>query len=101
MKPISPNEVVLSRPIPDDVIECFNDLISKNWNGSSSTIMQSDIAMYIAGALNIPVSSVYKQHYLDVEPLFRLHGWDVEHDNPGYNETYAASFRFTPKKSEK
>ena len=45
MPPISPDEVIKKRAasIPEQVIECFNELIAKNWDGNSSLIFQKEI----------------------------------------------------------
>lgn len=43
-KPITPDEVVLikEKTIPKEVIEAFNEIIGKNWNGSYSRFKQKD-----------------------------------------------------------
>lgn len=102
MKPITPDEVTSqkSKLIPEYVIKCFNELIAKNWNGYSSTVLQKEIVSEICNAGSVPKQFVFDQHYLDVEPIFEDAGWDVEYDKPGFCETYEAKFIFTKKKNK-
>ncbi len=112
-KPISPDEVVLIKEkiIPKEVIEAFNEIISKNWDGSSSTFKQKDITALILQKMNGAVDDIrhpdnrdvftsqylYDNKLLDVEPIYENNGWSVYYDKPGYNETYDATFCFKRK----
>lgn len=100
MKPITPDEVAAqkSKLIPEYVIKCFNELIAKNWNGYSSTILQENIIIKISDAGKVTRQFIFDQNYLDVEPIFEEAGWNVEYDKPGYCESYEAKFIFTKKK---
>lgn len=102
MKPITPDEVAAqkSKLIPDYVIKCFNDLIVKNWNGYSSTILQKHIVVEISDAGKVTRQFIQDQKYLDVEPIFEEAGWNVAYDKPGYCEVYEAKFIFTKKKNK-
>jgi len=97
--PIKPQEVQdrKSANIPEEVFEVFNDLITKNWNGSYAIIQQKDVVAAIVDRMNIDKSDVYQLHLLDVEPAYIKAGWNVEYDKPGYNETYEPLFKFTKK----
>jgi hypothetical protein len=103
-KPISPDEVVGKKTqlIPDYVFEAFNEMIAKNWNGSSATIK---ITEAIAGVLSHAPQGVTKEllfdnNYLDIEHSYQEVGWKVEFDKPGYNETYEAKYRFYKKRRD-
>lgn len=98
VNPVSPEQVVelKKKQIPDGVIEAFNEIIAKNWNGHSSTVLQDEVVEAIIE--KVPRATrrkVFDNHWLDVEDIFRSEGWKVEYDKPGYNETYRASFKFT------
>lgn len=111
--PISPDEVVASKQIqlPDVVIECFNELIAKYWNGRESTFNLDEAANLIADRVDVSLiadflsdhnvtvdlkrQAVFQNRWLDVEYVYRANGWKVEYDRPGYNETYPSTFRFT------
>ncbi len=101
IRAISPSEVVRlkSEVLPPEVIIAFNEAIALNWNGHSSTVFSADVAASISNKMSIPLDSVYKLNYLDVEPIYRDVGWDVRFDKPGYDESYRAHFIFkkTPK----
>lgn len=97
-EPLKPDEVVKakSKTIPSVVIEAFNSLIARNWNGYQSTVLQKDVVAALSSQLTPAI--IYQNHYLDVEDLFRQAGWHVEYDKPGYNESYDAYFVFRRKK---
>lgn len=105
VKPITPSQVIKKKKdgIPDFVIEAFNTLIAKNFNGHSSTLRQEDVLQVILAASPEGTTSdkVFDEHWLDVEDIFRKAGWDVEYDKPAYNETYEPTFKFTPKGSKR
>lgn len=97
VKPISPVEVVLAKAktIPDDVIEVFNQLIAKNYLHGKSTITQEEVLDCLWTDKEISRQEVFKQHWLDVEDLYRAEGWTVEYDKAGYNEDYESTFTFS------
>lgn len=87
-----------SDAFPDEVIECFNQLIVGNLRNGQAVILQKVAARLIAQRMHIPEHEVYQRGYLDVEDMFRAAGWSVEYDKPGYCETYEAFFKFKRKK---
>lgn len=103
VQPITPQEVVDKKleSIPDEVILAFNGLIAKKFNGSSATIKQNEAINAILTLTEderIGRQEIFDNHWLDVEDIYRKIGWDVEFDNPGYNESYEAFFVFKKKK---
>lgn len=94
VKPIRPDEIVEGKQnsLPDSVLETFNALISENWDGHSSRILQRDVVDRIKRKMD---TDHFKTSWLDVESIYRKAGWDVEYDKPGFNESYDASFTFT------
>lgn len=96
-KPITPSQVSSSKVIPPEVIEVFNELIAKNWDGHEAIVKQDVAARLAAKRLNITTETLFDNHYMDVESTFRKAGWKVEYDKPGYCETYEASFTFSKK----
>ena len=99
MKPITPEEASKKKlaDIPDAVIEAFNTLIIKNFNGTSSTVKQDDVMALLTKDETLTRRQIYDNNWLDVEDLYRAVGWKVEYDKPGYNESYPATFKFTRK----
>lgn len=95
--PITPSEVVALKQtiIPDTVIDVFNELIAKGWNGGQSRVMQDEAANLIASRLDIKRHEVFNNHYLDVEPIYKAAGWKVYYDKPAYCENYEAYFIFS------
>jgi hypothetical protein len=102
IKPISPDNIVEAKlkTIPDEVIQVFNDLIVRKWNGSSSCIKQDDIITEIQTKLACGLQEIFDNKWLDVEDAYRAEGWVVEYDKPAYNESYAATFEFKKKKNK-
>ena len=38
--------------------------------------------------------TIFKNSWLDIEPIYRRAGWLVKYDKPGYCENYLANFTF-------
>lgn len=100
-KPISASEIdqVKAASIPDEVIEAFNELIQKSWDGYQAIVKQSVVADLAAKKLNVSRQTLFDNHWLDVEKMFKQAGWKVDYDKPGYNEDYEASFTFSKKRA--
>jgi hypothetical protein len=101
-KPIRPNEVSDVMSFPDEVIDGFNTLIAKNWDGKASVFLQKDVVKeirrnFVKSGKRMDSNQIFEKNYLDVEETYRLNGWKVEYDKPAYNETYEASFKFSKK----
>ena len=100
--PIKPDEVADHKRkvvIPEKVFEAFNELIAKHWNGRTARFAQDEVVELIlkkyARSKTVTRSSIFDNHWLDVEPVYREAGWKVVYDSPAYNETYASTFQFT------
>lgn len=115
-KPIRPNEVAKKKydSLPHEIIDAFNKLIAEKWNGYNSTFTQNEVMTEILNRMNrgfieankalpekykdrpfeITEEDLFKNHWLDVEDIYREVGWKVEYDKPGYNESYPATFKF-------
>lgn len=98
MKPITPDEVSAEKckHLPDFIIKCFNELITLRWNGESAIIPQNEILFKICEVGKVSREFVFNKKYLDIEPIFREAGWDVEYD--AYNKTNDAMFIFRKKR---
>jgi hypothetical protein len=95
-KPIKPSEV--EKIVPDEVIESFNELIQKYWNGNESVIKQVEVVKLISEKTGMYDSEIFDKKYLDVEPIYISAGWEVKYDEPGFNENpYPPYFRFSKK----
>ena len=94
--PIKPGEATKRKVIdfPDAVLESFNQLIAQNLSGTYSTVLERDVVALMVGK-GLNSDEIYKNHWLDVEGMYRAAGWKVTYDKPGYNESYPASFEFS------
>ncbi len=102
MKPITPQEVAQQKlsNIPEFVIEIFNELIAENFSGRSSVVLQNDVVKRVQKKLDEDSRNAgYLMNYtwLNVEEIYEEVGWKVTYDQPGYNESYDATFTFKKK----
>lgn len=100
IKPITPEEVIKHKEetIPDFVFEAFNHMIKETFKSGSARVLQKDVVGYIVkNNDNVSSEKIYKNGWLDIEKIYRKHGWVVTYDKPAYNETYDAYFVFDKK----
>lgn len=96
IKPVTPDEIEADVTKPDEVIQVFNELILKYWDGKQAVIKEADAARLISSRMNnIGTKVIYNNHWLNIEPVYAQAGWKVEYDKPGYNESYPTTFTFS------
>ncbi len=103
VKPITPDQVVSIKQnqLPPEVIHAFNEVIGEKWNGRSSHFSQDLVVKRIVKKMQLKDrTTIFENHWLDVEPIFQDAGWEVEYDKPGWNETGEATWTFTKKKKQ-
>lgn len=99
IKPLSPDEAdeAKAAAIPDFVIEAINGILAtgkRNFT-QDEAILAIQKAYSIENGRKPPRDRVFKEGWLDFEPIFRKAGWRVVYDKPGYCEDYAANFTFS------
>lgn len=96
VQPIAPIEVTgeKNKHIPNEVIAMFNDIIVREMHGGRARVIQNEVVERLE-AEGLNRGAIFKNHWLDVEDLFREVGWKVTYDKPGYNESYDAYFIFS------
>ena len=96
VKPITPQEVVKAKQeeMPDEVIETWNHLIARAWDGHKSTIKLKD-AVHELCKLTDDDGGDVPHMWKDIEPIFRKAGWKVKYDGPAYCESYDAIYVFS------
>ena len=101
IKPVTPEKVnkTKQKQIPDQVMQAFNTLIAKEWDGSSARIQQKEVVSEILknfkkSGTKIKGEKIFENNWLDVENIYRGAGWLVEYDKPGYSEDYEAYWTF-------
>lgn len=93
-EPIKPSEVKSIKP--SEVVETFNELIQKYWNGEEAVIKQREAVDIICEKMNCNEKHLLDNKLLDIEQLYRDAGWRVEYHKPGYNENpFPNYFKFT------
>ena len=96
VKPFSPSEAEAMHvtTIPDQIITAVNKRLVAN-AGSRCTILQDEIIAEAVEA-GLDKRAIFDNHWLDFEKHFETFGWKVTYDKPGYNESYPASWEFSP-----
>lgn len=96
VKPISPDEVVgkLEEAIPPNVIQAINNVIAKNWNGSSAHFRVSDVLDEL-NKLKAYDDLEIKSFPSNFTPIYERAGWKIDVDRPGYCESYETNWTFT------
>lgn len=99
-KPITPADVenIKAERMRPEMIDAANELIAEHWNGYSACFTLNELCARARAKLNMEAGASFKNGELDIEVVFRKHGWKVEFDKPGFNETYSANWTFTKKK---
>jgi hypothetical protein len=102
MNPITPAQAKAQKRqvIPDYVIDAFNSCILENLQSDGSAKVPQEKVIEKILSLSSEETcrqTIFDNHWLDIELCFSVAGWRVEYDKPGYNETYDATFTFTPK----
>jgi hypothetical protein len=104
IKPITPEEVikVKAESFPPLVLDAFNELIAKYFFNGKAEFTKNEIVQLIQSKMGLDrTDTIYDNHWLDVEDIYRKAGWGVVYDSPGYCETYEATYTFTAKRNNK
>lgn len=96
VKPISPEELGKPKMIPDIVIEVFNTLIARNWDGSKAVVFREDVLNYIAMMTGMTKSAVLSNRWLDIEDVYS-ENYEVTFFNPDALDRFQAYFVFKKK----
>lgn len=107
VEPITPDEIGKHKKkhIPNEVIQAFNSLIAKKWNGKSAKVKQDEVIKEICSifqqatdaAIVDTRNKIFAENWLNVEDIYEDAGWKVTYDKPAYCETYDAYFEFRKK----
>lgn len=99
MEPITPEKVISRKrsEIPAGVIEVFNDLIVDRWDGKKSIIFQDEVVEKIMKKMHCDREEVFDEGYLNIEELYKSHGWHVVYSRPLSSECH---FVFTQKEGK-
>jgi hypothetical protein len=85
VKPISPEEIEeLIEPLPDEVIEIFNDEIKYGWREGEARMQRQNVKFRISQRLEIEESEVEEQGLLNIERIGAAYsdGWQVTEERP-------------------
>lgn len=112
MPALKPSDIVpsINTTIPDYVIEAFNDLIRKNFDGTKAIVKMTEAELEVSKAihmhnaeipyLDLEAALVFAEqhHYFDIEPIFQAADWKVEffEEQTGMFK-FAAQYVFTVK----
>jgi hypothetical protein len=95
-KPIRPDEVGEAKGthIPAAVFDAFNAEIATQFaHGSAIVAQNAVIDRLVRGGMTR--GELFDRGWLNIEEAYRSVGWTVSYEKPGFNETGAATFKFT------
>lgn len=96
--PIRPSQVAANKAsvLPAAVIQAFNTLITRAWDGRSAMVYQHQ-ATALMKELDPELTDerIREEHLLDVEVVYRRHGWRVTYEKPAWNESGHPFYTFT------
>ena len=100
IRPIRPSEVAAAKadPIPDEVIDIFNELITEKWNGWQAVVPQDEVVERVCAKLSIDRKQVFDRQLIAVKGLFEFEGWVVTYNAGNYHDPEPPTFTFTEKK---
>lgn len=106
VEPLSPNEAIAKKvtTLPESVIEAFNEMIAGSLRHNTATFTQNAVVVLICEKMtkiqpDFTRRDIFRNHWLDIEDVYRQEGWRVEYDKPGFNESYDATFTFRKSKA--
>jgi hypothetical protein len=100
VKPITPDEIAKSRAseIPDEVIDAFNDLLKKKFDGEQAIIEQIEVVHAIMVKMDLKPEDrevIFAERWLNIAPLFGPAGWRVVVHEPHVGNERPAYYTFT------
>ena len=99
IQPITPNDIDTEKVkiMPWEVIHAWNGLLAAKFTAGRARILQDDAIDAVMSATGCTRAHVFSEGWLDIAEIYRANGWKVVYDRPAYNESYEATFTFTPK----
>lgn len=79
MKALSPKECIEAQKnmVPDWVIEIFNNLLKKMWDGVEATIYESDVKKEIENR-GYKYINILNSGMLKIAPIYEAQGWEIK-----------------------
>lgn len=96
---LSPNEMIeqWQLALPDEVIEAFNEMLIKHFNGADAKILEKDLLAAVKKK-GVSQQQVEDQRWLQqTRQLYEEQGWKVDHKTPGWDDDFDSYFYFQVK----
>lgn len=93
---LGPNEMIeqWQMALPNEVIEAFNEMLVRHFNGTTAKILEKDLLAEIKKK-GIPQHQVREQQWLkQTQELYKEQGWKVAHKTPGWDDDFHSYFYF-------
>lgn len=97
VEPIRPERLIQPKQalqIPGVVIIAVNKLINENWDGHQAKVWQGDILVQLSRLTGIDKETVLRNGWLNIEPLYRNVGYEVNYVAPPMGTKGDAYFEF-------
>lgn len=97
-QPIKPSEVSDAKleHTPVQIIQAFNEMITKNYSGGSARVLQNQVLDLALSKYSDRLRPDRNQllAWLNIEEVYRDAGWIVEYHSPDYTESFPPYFIF-------
>lgn len=96
VQPLPANQINSSKPyeIPELVIVLVNNMLKEAWDRGSAILHTKDIMQKLKLAFDKTEKEILEMHWLDIEPIYRKAGYNVEYVKPAYGEQGEPYFKF-------
>jgi len=93
---LGPNEMITQwqQALPDAVIETFNELLAKHFNGKTASIKEKELLDALE-AKELSTKEVTDQRWLfQTQELYKEKGWKVLYRSPNWEQDFNPYFQF-------
>lgn len=96
VQPLPADQIDSSKPyeIPELVIVLINNMLREVWDNGSAILFTKDIMQKLKLVFNKTEQEILQMHWLDIEPIYRKAGYNVEYIKPAYGEQGDSYFKF-------
>ena len=99
VKVLGPDEMIKhwEQALPDAVVETFNELLAKKFNGTSAMVTEKELLSSLLEK-GMQAKVVNEQRWLSqTKELYQTRGWKIYFKSPGWDDNFDSYFHFSIK----